>query len=206
MAEKPFRECSTSHCTAKKLWGLCSWVLAGCFLLLLLETGEEKKHRFSSTLPKIGTRMAICSTPHEINHHRFPFPLMSQCPLIRQQQVLQGQAENRKETSTKQAALHANSTLSIPAAGLQRETVVPVSGTAPAYHEGFIHTSSAATHRAQPAVLTAVSSYTAAPATHGHSACFISFLLSAHKATEREGREQKGLDGFQQKQMLEFPS
>lgn len=121
---------------------------------------------------------------------------MSQYPLIRQQQVLQGQPENRKETSTKQAALPANSTLSIPAAGFQKETVVPVSSTAPDYHEGFIHTSSAAAHKAQPPVLTAVSSYTAAPATHGHSACFISFLLSAHKEKKREGREQKGPDGF----------
>lgn len=54
-AEKPLPENSTSCCTAKKLWGLHFPVLAGWFLILGLEMGEEKKHGFSSTLPKIGT-------------------------------------------------------------------------------------------------------------------------------------------------------
>lgn len=50
--------------TAKQLWEIHFTVLAGWFLILGLETGEEKKHGFSSTLPKIGmgVQSAVCCT------------------------------------------------------------------------------------------------------------------------------------------------
>lgn len=64
MVEKPLLEYSTTHCTGKKLWRLHFPVLAGWFLTLGLEIGEEKKHGFSGTLPKIGTgvQSAVCRT------------------------------------------------------------------------------------------------------------------------------------------------
>lgn len=111
MVEKPLLEYSTTYCTGKKLWGLHFPELSGWSLTLGLEIGEDRKHGFSGSNFYLKLEQeSNLHVPHKINHYQFTFPPRSHCsyPEGRQNQVLQGELVNRKQTITEQAALLSN--------------------------------------------------------------------------------------------------
>ena len=206
MAEKPLLQYSTSRCTAKKLWGLRFPVLAGWFLILGLEIETEKKHRFSSTLPKTGTGLqcAVCRTK------LITITLRSHQGLTT---LTQREGRNRYykgnlwiENKPLQSKLPFRLTTlypSIPATGLHRETTLFVSNTAPEYQgELHWHLLGSHTQTSSPCAGTAVSSYTAAPATgiRASAAHFARFILisvsTQHLRRGGKERNRKGLSCF----------